>query len=59
MPWKYLIEDLKGEGIIGTFYKKDLQKTIQKRFRIEKVYRKRKDNKLCVKWKGYHNFLHD
>ena len=32
--------------------KKELQKTDQKEFRIEKVI-KRKGNKLFVKWKGY------
>ena len=34
--------------------KKELQKTNQKEFRIEKVL-KRKDDKLYVKWKGYNN----
>ena len=33
---------------------KELQKTDQKEFRIEKVI-KRKGNKLFVKWKGYGN----
>ena len=36
------------------FMKKELQKTNQKEFRIEKVL-KRKDDKLYVKWKGYNN----
>ena len=40
--------------IIVTFYKKELQKTNQKEFRIEKVLRKKGD-KLYVKWKGYNN----
>ena len=31
---------------------KELQKTNQKEFRVEKVI-KRKDDKLYVKWKGY------
>ena len=35
--WLYLISDLKGEKIFGTFYKKELQKTNQKEFRVEKV----------------------
>ena len=26
-PWTYIINDLKGEEIIGTFYGKELQKT--------------------------------
>ena len=40
--------------IIGTFYEKELQKTNQKEFRIEKVI-KRKADKLYVNWKGYDN----
>ena len=51
-PWTYVINDLDGEEIIGTFYKKELQKTNQEKFRIEKVI-KRKGDKLYVKWKGY------
>ena len=53
-PWTYIISDLKGEEIIGKFYKKELQKTNQKVFRIEKVI-KSKGDKLYVKWKGYNN----
>ena len=52
VPWTYVINDLNGEQIIGTFYEKELQKTNQEEFRIEKVI-KRKDDKLYVKWKGY------
>ena len=37
VPWTYIINDLNGEGIIGTFYEKGLQKTNPKEFRIEKV----------------------
>ena len=29
-PWTYVIYDLNGEEIIGTFYEKELQKTNQK-----------------------------
>ena len=54
VPWTYVINDLNGEEIIGTFYEKELQKTNQKEFRIEKVIR-RKGDKLYVKWKGYDN----
>ena len=54
VPWTYVINDLNGEEIIGTFYEKELQKTNQKEFRIEKVI-KRKGDKLYVKWKGYDN----
>ena len=48
MPWTYVISDLNGEDIVGSFYEKELQKTNQKEFRIEKVI-KRKGNKLYVK----------
>ena len=54
VPWTYVINDLNGEEIIGTFYEKELQKTNQEEFRIEKVIR-RKGDKLYVKWKGYDN----
>ena len=40
--------------ITGSFYEKELQKTNWKRFRIEEI-RKRKGDKLYVKWKGYDN----
>ena len=36
------------------FYEKELQKTNQEEFKIEKVIKK-KGNKLYVKWKGYDN----
>ena len=49
-----VINDLSGEEIIGTFYEKELQKTNQQEFRIEKVIR-RKGDKLYVKWKGNDN----
>ena len=54
IPWTYVINDLSVEEIIGTFYEKELQKTNQEGFRIEKVIR-RKGDKLYVKWKGYDN----
>ena len=54
IPWTYVINDLNGEEIIGAFYEKELQKTNQEEFRIEKVIR-RKGDKLYVKWKGYDN----
>ena len=50
VPWTYVISDLNGEEIVGSFYEKKLQKTNQKEFRIEKVIKK-KGNKLYVKWK--------
>ena len=54
VPWTWVISDLIGEEIFGTFYEKELQKTIQKDFRVEKVII-RKGDKLYVKWKGYDN----
>ena len=54
VPWTYVINDLNREEIIGTFYEKELQKTNQEEFRIEKVI-KRKGDKIYVKWKGYDN----
>ena len=52
VPWTYVISDLNGEKITGSFYDKELQKTNQEKFRIEKVL-KRKGDKLNVKWKRY------
>ena len=49
VPWTYGTFE-----IIGTFSEKELQKTNQEEFRIEKVI-KRKDNKIYVKWNGYNN----
>ena len=54
VPWTYVIKYLNNEDIIGAFYEKELQKTNQKEFRIEKVLKKNGD-KLYVKSKGYHN----
>ena len=54
VPWTYVINNPNDEEIIGTFYEKELQKTNQQEFRIEKVI-KRKGDKVHVKWKGYDN----
>ena len=56
VPWTYVINDLNREEVTGIFYEKELQKTNQEEFRIEKVIR-RKGDKLCVKWKGYNNLF--
>ena len=48
MLWTYVISDLKGEEIFGTFYEKELQKTYKKEFRAEKVIKKKGD-KLYVR----------
>ena len=52
--WTYVIRDLNGEEIVGTFYETESQKANQKEFRIKKAI-KRKGEKLYVKWKGYNN----
>ena len=49
VPWTYLISDLIGRDIVGTFLQKELQKINQKDFRVEKVIKK--SNKLYVEWK--------
>ena len=54
VPWTYVVNDLNGEKIIGTFYEKELRKTNQQQFRIEKVL-KRQGDKLYVKCKVYNN----
>ena len=51
VPWTYVINDLNGEEIIGTFYQKEIQKTNQQEFRMEKVIKKKRE-KLYFKWKG-------
>ena len=54
VPLTYLINDLNNEESKGSFYEKELQKTNQKEFRIEKLIKKKGD-KLYIKWKGYNN----
>ena len=54
VPQTYVINDLNGDEIIRKFNEKELKKTNQQEFRIEKVI-KRKGDKLYVKWKGYDN----
>ena len=48
VPWIYVISDLEGEEIVGTFFEKELQKVTQKEFRVQNVI-KRKGCKLYVK----------
>ena len=43
-----MISDLNGKPVTGSFYEKELQKTSQEKFRIEKVL-KRKGDKLYGK----------
>ena len=54
VPWTYVINDLNGEEIAGTFYEKKMQKIVQQEFRIEKLI-KEKGDKIYVKWRGYDN----
>ena len=44
VPWTYVISDLNGEEVIGTFYEKELQKKKknQKEFRVIKVIKKKR-----------------
>ena len=39
--WTYIVNYLTGEGIVGAFYEKELQKN-QNEFRIEKVIKKKR-----------------
>ena len=48
VPSTYVINDLNGEEIVGTFYENELQKINKKELRIEKVIW-RKGDKLYVK----------
>ena len=41
VPWIYVIIELNDEEMIGTFYEKELQKTNQQEFRIEKVIKEK------------------
>ena len=54
VPWTYVISDMNGEDIAGSFYEKELQSTNQQKYRIENII-KRKGNKLYVKWKEYND----
>ena len=52
IPVTYKITDCNGEEIQGSFYERELQKTSQDLFRIEKILNRRGD-KSQVKWVGY------
>ena len=52
MSWRYVIEDVNREGIVGKFYEKELQKTNQAGFGIEKKKINRKGDKLYVNGKA-------
>ena len=44
VPWTYLISELNGEEIVGSFYEKELLKTNQKEFRIAKNRKQKETN---------------
>ena len=48
VPCTYVINDLNGEEITGTFYEKEFQKTSQKEFRIEKVINYMSSRKVMI-----------
>ena len=54
VPWNYVVSDLNGEEVTGSFYEKELRKTSEEKVRIEKVL-KRKGDKMYVKWNRYDN----
>ena len=55
VPWTYVIIDVNGDEIIGTFYEKELQKTNQKEFTIEKVIKKKETSYIL---NGKHMIIH-
>ena len=57
-PPTYVIQDMKGDPIHGSFYEQELQKSKQNVYRIEKVIKKRTiagEKEALVKWKGYNS----
>ena len=54
VPWTHVTEDINEEEIVGTFYEKELQKTNQTEFIVQKRIKGRGD-KLYFKWKGSDN----
>ena len=56
VPWTYVISNLEDKEIVARLYKKELTKTTQEYFRLEKVI-KRKSDKLNVKLKDNNSSL--
>ena len=50
IPVTYKITDYNGEEIQGSFYKHELQKTSQTKFRIENVLKRQGDKSLVNGW---------
>ena len=48
VPWTYVINDLNGDETTGTFHEKELQKTNQQEFRIEKVVKRKVINYMSM-----------
>ena len=46
VPWIYVVNDLNGEVIVGTFQEKEFQQENKKEFRIEKIMKKKGDNHM-------------
>ena len=53
-----VLEEHHGEGIIGTFYEKELRKTHQKEFRVKDPIKKKGDE-LYGKWRWYRNLCNN
>ena len=55
-PVTYILNETLGETLEGGFYEKELQKTNQELYRVEKIIRKKKIDGIelgLVKWSGY------
>ena len=52
--WTYVVSDLNGEEISGSFCENELQKLVKENLEYKK-YLKKKGDKVYVKWKGYDN----
>ena len=50
--YKYLLEDLSGETLIGSFQKEELQKVTEQRRQIKRVV-KRMPRGVYVRWRGH------
>ena len=57
-PWTYVMNDLNGDEIIGTFYVKKLQNIDQQEFRIEKVIKKKRKQAICQMSNGKDMIVH-
>ena len=44
VPWTYIVKDLDGGEIVGTFYEKKLQKIKKEDFRVENVTKENEIN---------------